>query len=98
LVKEVNKICENAKVTIRAARHSAQKQIKSDEKRKIIGTSEGSGEMKRVSSGLRISLLWRSDRISHSENSSAQMEEETKKRTAEVDQLFEKAKKQIEQG
>ncbi|UZJ52148.1 hypothetical protein CBS101457_001468 [Exobasidium rhododendri] len=73
LVKEVNKICENAKVSIRAARHSAQKQIKSDEKQKIIGTNEANGEMKR-------------------------MEEETKKKTAEVDQIFERAKKQIEQG
>ena len=52
LVKEINRICENAKVSIRAARHSAQKQIKSDEKRKVIGTSEATGEMKRVSFAL----------------------------------------------
>jgi hypothetical protein len=50
-VKEVNRICENAKVSIRSARHIAQKQIKSDEKRKVIGTNEANGEMKRVSEG-----------------------------------------------
>ena len=49
LVKEVNKLCENARVSIRSARHSAQKQIKSDEKNKVVGKSEAAGEMKKVS-------------------------------------------------
>ena len=42
------RLCENARVAIRTARHTAQKQIKSDEKRKIVGTAEGAKDLKKV--------------------------------------------------
>lgn len=48
LSKEISKICENARVSIRTARHSAQKQIRSDEKRKVIGEDEARSEMKSI--------------------------------------------------
>ncbi|EPQ32020.1 uncharacterized protein PFL1_00218 [Pseudozyma flocculosa PF-1] len=48
MVKDVTRICENARVSIRSARHSAQKQIKSDIDRKVIGKSEGDKEMKSI--------------------------------------------------
>jgi hypothetical protein len=53
LVKEVNRLCENAKVSIRSARHIAQKQIKSDEKRKVVSKDEANREMKEVRKGPR---------------------------------------------
>ncbi|KAN0066421.1 hypothetical protein ACQY0O_000515 [Thecaphora frezii] len=48
MVKDVTRICENARVSIRSARHAAQKQIKSDVERKVIGKSEGDKEMKSI--------------------------------------------------
>lgn len=51
LVKDVNRVCENARVSIRSARHTAQKQIKDDTKRKVVGTSEAQQEMKKVGHG-----------------------------------------------
>lgn len=48
LVKDLTKICENARVSIRDARHKAQKQIKSDIDRKVVGKSEGDRESKKV--------------------------------------------------
>jgi ribosome recycling factor len=44
----VARLCENARVAVRTARHTAQKQIKSDEKRKIVGTAEGAKDLKKV--------------------------------------------------
>lgn len=96
LMKEANRICENARVSIRTARHNAQKQIKSDEKRRVISRDEGVKEMKKV-------CVFPSSRLQSCElnllNSfHLQMEEETKKQTTEVDQFFEKTKKRLEQG
>lgn len=48
LLKDVNRICENARVSIRAARHTAQKQIKRDTDSKIVGTSEAAKEQKKM--------------------------------------------------
>lgn len=48
LSKEISKICENARISIRTARHLAQKQIRNDEKRKVIGVDEGKTEMKKI--------------------------------------------------
>ncbi|PWN33835.1 ribosome recycling factor [Meira miltonrushii] len=48
LSKDISKICENARVSIRTARHLAQKQIRSDEKRKVIGADEARTEMKGI--------------------------------------------------
>lgn len=48
MVKDLTKICENARVSIRDARHKAQKQIKSDIDRKVVGKSEGEKESKKV--------------------------------------------------
>lgn len=73
LAKEVNKVCENARISIRTARHHAQKQIRSDEKRRVIGKDEGMLEMKR-------------------------MEDETKRRTAEVDSIQEDTRARLERG
>ncbi|CBQ67470.1 conserved hypothetical protein [Sporisorium reilianum SRZ2] len=70
MVKDLTRICENARVSIRDARHKAQKQIKSDVDRKVVGKSEGDKESKKV-------------------------EAETKKWTAQVDQLFEKMKQSL---
>ncbi|PWN52649.1 ribosome recycling factor [Violaceomyces palustris] len=71
LVKDCTKICENARVSIRAARHTVQKQLKNDENRKIVSKNEAAKEMKKI-------------------------EEETKKKTAEVDALFEQTKKKLQ--
>ena len=48
MVKDLTRICENARVSIRDARHRAQKQIKSDVDRKVVGKSEGDKESKKV--------------------------------------------------
>lgn len=48
LVKDVNRVCENARVSIRSARHAAQKQIKEDTRTKVVGSSEAQREMKKV--------------------------------------------------
>ncbi|CDS00668.1 hypothetical protein [Sporisorium scitamineum] len=48
MVKDLTRICENARVSIRDARHKAQKQIKSDIDRKVVGKSEGDKESKKV--------------------------------------------------
>lgn len=48
MVKDLTRICENARVSIRDARHKAQKQIKSDIDRKVVGKSEGEKESKKV--------------------------------------------------
>lgn len=48
MVKDLTRICENARVSIRDARHKAQKQIKSDLDRKVVGKNEGDKESKKV--------------------------------------------------
>lgn len=48
MVKDLTRICENARVSIRDARHKAQKQIKSDIDRKVVGKNEGEKESKKV--------------------------------------------------
>lgn len=48
MVKDLTRICENARVSIRDARHRAQKQIKSDIDRKVVGKNEGEKESKMV--------------------------------------------------
>lgn len=48
MVKDLTKICENARVSIRDARHKAQKQIKSDIDRKVVGKNEGEKESKKI--------------------------------------------------
>lgn len=48
LVKDLTRLCENARVSIRDARHRALKQIKSDIDRKVVGKSEGDKETKKV--------------------------------------------------
>lgn len=48
LLADINRICENARVSIRSARHSAQKQIKKDVDGKVVGKSEGDKEMKKM--------------------------------------------------
>lgn len=53
LIKEISKLCENARVSIRSARHVAQKQIKSDIDNKVVGSSEGKQEMKKVGPAVR---------------------------------------------
>lgn len=93
LVKDVNRVCENARVSIRSARHAAQKQIKEDTRTKVVGSSEAQREMKKVG----LFALFDTGR-SNLPPLYAQMEEETKKRAAEVEQLFEQTKKRIEQG
>ena len=70
MVKDLTRICENARVSIRDARHRALKQIKSDIDRKVVGKNEGDKETKKL-------------------------EAETKKMTAQVDQLFEKMKQSL---
>ncbi|GAC96650.1 potential mitochondrial ribosome recycling factor [Pseudozyma hubeiensis SY62] len=70
MVKDLTRICENARVSIRDARHKAQKQIKSDIDRKVVGKNEGDKESKKI-------------------------EAETKKWSAQVDQLFEKMKQTL---
>lgn len=50
LQKDVSKILENARASIRAARHTARDGINSDKKRKIVGTDEAKKDEKKVSS------------------------------------------------
>lgn len=49
LLKDVSRICENARVSIRSARHTGQKQLKTDVDNKIVGTSEAKKEGQQVS-------------------------------------------------
>ncbi|KDN36480.1 ribosome recycling factor, partial [Tilletiaria anomala UBC 951] len=51
LLKDISRICESARVSIRSARHAAQKQIKADIDGKIVGSSEGKALMKKVRAG-----------------------------------------------
>lgn len=67
MFKEITKICENARVSIRTARHLAMKQIKADIEQRIVSKTEGDKEGKKV-------------------------DVETKKFSAEVDQLLAKLK------
>lgn len=60
LLKDVTRVCENARVSIRSARHAAQKQLKLDTDRKIVGSSESKKEMKTVS---RREMRDREDRL-----------------------------------
>ncbi|PWZ02966.1 ribosome recycling factor, partial [Testicularia cyperi] len=48
MVKDLTKICENARVSIRTARHQGMKQIKSDIDNKVVGKSEGDKETKKL--------------------------------------------------
>lgn len=48
MVKDLTRICENARVSIRDARHRALKQVKSDIDAKVVGKNEGDKEGKKV--------------------------------------------------
>lgn len=48
MVKDLTRICEHARVSIRDARHRALKQIKSDIDRKVVGKNEGDKESKKL--------------------------------------------------
>ncbi|CAD6889791.1 unnamed protein product [Tilletia controversa] len=48
LLKDLARICENARVSIRAARHQGQKDLASDQKRKIVGSEEARKEAKKL--------------------------------------------------
>lgn len=54
LIKEISKLCENARISVRSARHTAQKQIKADMDSKTVSSSEGKAEMKKVSTCLHV--------------------------------------------
>ncbi|CAO1629781.1 unnamed protein product [Sympodiomycopsis kandeliae] len=53
LLKDINRICENAKISIRSARHIGQKQIKADIDNKIIGATEGQKEQKTMDESVK---------------------------------------------
>ncbi|CEH11909.1 Ribosome recycling factor [Ceraceosorus bombacis] len=46
LLKQISNICENARTSIRSARHIAQKKIRADEKNKVVGTEIGRNDQK----------------------------------------------------
>lgn len=48
LLQDVNRICENCRVSVRSIRHQAQKQIKGDVKSGTIGEDEGFRKLKAV--------------------------------------------------
>ncbi|KAK0550285.1 hypothetical protein OC845_002722 [Tilletia horrida] len=48
LAKDVARICENARVSIRAARHEGQKALSADQKNKIVGSEEARKEGKKL--------------------------------------------------
>ena len=50
LAKQASTLCENARTSIRAARHQGQKDIKKDENAKTVSGEEATREMKKVSS------------------------------------------------
>lgn len=58
LIKDINRICENARVSIRSARHIGQKQIKADIDSKIVSTNEGQKEQKTMDEEAR---KWQKD-------------------------------------
>ncbi len=91
MVKDISRICENARVSIRSARHEAQKQIKADIDNKIVGTSEGKAETKKVRS-----VEVRPFCSELTVVVASQMEDATKKWTTEVDQLFQQMKSKVE--
>lgn len=45
----MNRVCENARISIRTARQIAQKQIRNDVRNGVVGKDEGNREMKKVS-------------------------------------------------
>ncbi|KAK0536631.1 hypothetical protein OC835_001981 [Tilletia horrida] len=48
LLKDIARICENARVSIRAARHQGQKDLAADQKNKIVGSEEARKEGKKL--------------------------------------------------
>ncbi|KAL9936016.1 hypothetical protein V8E36_004858 [Tilletia maclaganii] len=48
LLKYIARICENARVSIRAARHQGQKDLSADQKKKIVGSEEARKEGKKL--------------------------------------------------
>ncbi|KAE8212440.1 hypothetical protein CF327_g3930 [Tilletia walkeri] len=48
LLKDLSRICEKARVAIRAARHSGQKDLDADQKQKIVGSEEARKESKKL--------------------------------------------------
>lgn len=68
LVKKASDLAENSRVSIRAARHQGQKDLKADQDNKVVGDSDARRDSK-------------------------QLQDATKKRTDEVDQILAQAKK-----
>lgn len=85
LVKQAAELCENARVAIRATRGKGQKDIKLDLDGKVIGKEEARTEGKAV----RFLLFL----LETNELMCKQLDTTTKKRTDEVDTIFERAKK-----
>lgn len=64
LAKQASTLCENARTSIRAARHQGQKDIKKDENAKTVSGEEATREMKKVSSSLLSCCTCKVDRNS----------------------------------
>lgn len=87
LVRQASELCESARVAVRSSRTKGQKDLKSDIDAKAFSKEEGRGETKRVSRCSHQSLS------SPADSSFLQLDTSTKKRTDEVDTIFEQAKK-----
>jgi hypothetical protein len=92
LARKAADLCEKARTSIRAARHQGQKQLKHDIDTKVVGDSEGQREAKEVNTS---SLLPPPSPSLDSFFWTVQLDELTRKKTAEVDNILKDAKRVI---
>lgn len=86
LTKKASDLAENARISIRAARHQGQKDLKADQDNKVVGEGDARKDTKHVRvEGESHHATW-ADILS-------QLQDATKKRTDEVDQIFAQARK-----
>lgn len=86
LAKQLSGICENARVSIRAARHQGQKEIKKDVDNGVVSGEEGRKEGKKAS-------RFSSRRADCDLSCRSQLQDTVNKYTSEVDTIHDKAKK-----
>ena len=48
LTKKASDLCENARISIRAARHQGQKDLKADQDNKVVGEGDARKDTKKV--------------------------------------------------
>ena len=89
LVRQAQDLCESARVAVRAIRGKGQKDIKADVDAKIVNKEDGRGDTKKVGAD----SVQKCMSCVLTQVSGPQLDVSTKKRTDEVDAIFEQAKR-----